>query len=248
MFDIQLKNTFEVFSRQHLIPVIIILLIVGLLFLYREWFQRKLLWVPKALAVITILQHFALFLYRVNSGIWDVSKHLPFYLCSVGVYFSSYVLWTKDKRAFHNTFFVLFFGAFLAILFPEITDKWGYPHFRYFQFFISHSLIMINISYALFVFDYAKDFKYIDIYKNMMFVWGFAVISLVANLLTNGNYLWLMHSPEDSIFELFGMYPTYIFTILFIIFPIGFNLFYIPFYFYNKSVIKKGTEVPINLY
>ncbi len=238
MFNTMLKNTFTLFSVQHLFPVLIVVILFILLFLYKEYLQTHLLWLPKALATITILQHFALFLYRVNSGIWDVSKHLPFYLCSVGVYLSSYVLWSRNKRVSLNTFFVLFFGALVAILFPEITDGWGYPHFRYFQFFLSHGLIIINFAYALFVFGYVSDFRYIDIYKNMIFVWVFAVASLIANLLTDGNYLWLSHSPEDSVIEYFGVYPNYIFTILFVAFPVGFNIFYIPFHYYRQNKKK----------
>jgi len=122
-------------------------------------------------------------------------------------------------------------GATLALLTPSIEGGFGFPHYRYFQFFTSHGLIMINFTFILFVMDYQKEMKYKYLLYNFVALAAFAAIDLVVNLLVDGNYMYLMEKPgPNTAFDLFGDHPWYLINIFIFGIPVFFHLYYLPFF------------------
>jgi hypothetical integral membrane protein (TIGR02206 family) len=117
-------------------------------------------------------------------------------------------------------------GAIQALLTPNIGD-YGFPHYRFFQFFVSHGLLIFASLYMTFVTGMRPTHG--SIWK----VWGLtnAYMVLIAgfNWLTGGNYLFICHKPETgSIMDVMGPWPWYI-LVLEIVAIISFYIYYLPF-------------------
>lgn len=233
MFNPDLEGTFEIFSTSHLIAALIVFGIITLI-IYNSATIRESKYfnvLRISLGVAVLVQELILNIYRIAMGEWMISTSLPLQLCGLGVITSGVVMLTKSKKLFYNTFFIMMIGATLAIITPGIEKELGFPHFRFFQFFVSHGLILINFSFILFVFDYQKDFKYRLVLNNFVTLVFLAAFMFLVNLITGGNYMYLMAKPPgDTAFDLFGEHPWYLVNIFIFGIPFFFHLFYLPFF------------------
>lgn len=242
MFDPSLAGTFESYSPSHLIAVALIAIAITLVIVFREQLKTPILFnrFRIGLGVVILLQELSLNLYRIASGQWMLSTSLPLQLCGLAVLSSAYVLFSQDKKYFYYTFFVMMIGASLAVLTPAVEENLGFPHYRFFQYFFSHGMILVNFTFILFVMDYQKDMKYRYLLMNFVSLAGFALFNLVVDLLTGGNYMYLMGKPgPNTAFDLFGEHPWYLLNIFLFGIPIFFHLFYLPFFIRNRIVSYK---------
>ena len=140
MFNKDLKDTFVTFSVYHFIPVMIIFLIILLIILNKDRIRHSKYFnhMRIGLAVLILLQEIALNIYRISFNEWMISTSLPLQLCGIAVLTTAFILITKNEALFKKVIFIMFIGATLALITPGIEDRLGYPHFRYFQFFVSH--------------------------------------------------------------------------------------------------------------
>lgn len=247
MFNDNLQQTFQLFSWMHVIPVLIVLSISVLIYKHKDALKKEpsIHYLRFGLALLILLQEVFLQLYRLWAGIWSVSLSLPLQLCSIGVLLTAYLLITQNKKLFQKVVFIILIGASLALMTPGINSGYGFPHFRYFQFFIAHGLIVINITVLLFVFDYQKDIEYKHLLTNFVSLIGIALLVYGVNLVTNGNYMYLMHKPAPgTLFDAFGPYPIYIFQILLLGIPFFFHLFYFPFFI--RNIIQSDNKQMIS--
>lgn len=242
MFNSDLENAFSIFSIQHLLAILVIAIIVAFIYIYRTKLKESKHFnlFRISLAVLILLQEVSLNIYRIVMNEWVLATSLPFQLCGLGVLTTAIVLFSQNKKLFINTFFIMMIGAFFAILTPAVDKNFGFPHYRYFQFFVSHGLIVINFTFILFVMGYSKYFRYKHLLNNFFVLLGISVFAFLINLLVDGNYLYLMGKPgEDTAFDLFGEHPWYIFNIFLFGIPIFFHLFYFPFFIKNFVSQKK---------
>ncbi|MEC9485434.1 MAG: TIGR02206 family membrane protein [Candidatus Izemoplasma sp.] len=233
MFNEIYAQTFQLFSIMHIIPVGIIFIIITLIYIKRDWLRdsNKETILRYSLAALIVLQEITLQVYRLVFNTWELSTSLPLQLCAIGVMMTAVILITKSKTLFLKTVFILFIGASLALITPGIENNYGFPHFRYYQFFVSHGLIVINLSVILFVFNFQKDIRYKHLLDNFVSLMLIAIILYIINIITGGNYMYLMEKPAPgTLFDAFGPYPIYIVQILCFGIPFFFHLFYIPFF------------------
>lgn len=246
MFNETLQHTFEIFTWMHFAPVLIIFTICALIIKYQQKLREKRYFnfLRYGLAVLILLQEVSLQIYRLSMGIWDVSISLPLQLCSVGVIMTAILLITKNEKLFQRFIFILFIGASLALITPGITSGYGFPHYRYFQFFVSHGLIVINLTVLLFVFEYQKNIVYKHLLYNFITLLGLVIVVLIVNVLTGGNYMYIMEKPAPgTLFDQLAPHPYYILQIFFFGIPIFFHLFYLPFFIRNKRFKRNHIQV-----
>lgn len=246
MFNENLQQTFEIFTWMHFIPVLLIFTICALIIKYQEKLREKRYFnfLRYGLALLIILQEVSLQIYRLYMGIWDVSISLPLQLCSVGVIMTAILLVIKNEKLFQWFVFILFIGASLALITPGITNGYGFPHYRFFQFFVSHGLIVINLTVLLFVFEYQKNILYKHLLYNFIALLGLVIIMLIVNVLTGGNYMYIMAKPPaGTLFDQFAPHPYYILQIFFFGIPIFFHLYYLPFFIRNKRLARRNVQV-----
>jgi hypothetical integral membrane protein (TIGR02206 family) len=180
------------------------------LYYFREFFaenEKAVRWMFfSGLFFLESLYHY--WLYR--AGIWDVSFTLPLQLCSISLVLCLILLASGSRLVFHIVYFIGIAGALMAVLTPELF--FGYPHFRYFQFFITHILIIWTCLFYVFAKGFAPDHK--GMWLSYLFLNLSAGIAYLANKWTGGNYMFLAYKPSNgSLIDFLGPYPFYILSL-----------------------------------
>jgi len=155
------------------------------------------------------------------------------------------MLISENYTAFELVYFITFAGASQAIITPDLY--YPFPHYRFFNFFISHGLMFIAVFYMLIVKSYKPTLK--SIWKTMLGLNIYMVVLIPVNILTGGNYMFLREKPVDgSVLDFLGPWPWYLLSLeavgLFMLF-----LCYLPFIainFYNKKSNYRNTVSNIN--
>jgi hypothetical integral membrane protein (TIGR02206 family) len=139
---------FMVLSVPHLSMLVLFTALSALIFIFRKELFRldKIIRLSMFLMLFTLELLYHAWLY--HGGEWDISFTLPLQLCSISLVLSLLLLASKSKAIFQIVYYIGVTGAFMAILTPELFL--GFPHFRFFQFFITHNLIIWTCLYFVF--------------------------------------------------------------------------------------------------
>nr|CRH05951.1 conserved membrane protein of unknown function [Candidatus Magnetococcus massalia] len=81
-----------------------------------------------------------------GAGQWQVQTMLPLHFCSIAVILSVILLITKNRYLFEVVYYIGISGAILALLTPAMT-RYGAGHALFYQFFISHAMIIVAATY-----------------------------------------------------------------------------------------------------
>ncbi|EWG10254.1 TIGR02206 family membrane protein [Cytobacillus firmus] len=229
---------FVFFSASHIVMIVLFAAVSALLFIFRKGLYRHdrkfRLYMFLLLFILELLYH----LWLYHGGKWDISFTLPLQLCSISLILCLLLLASKSKAVFQIVYYIGVTGAIMAILTPELFL--GFPHFRYFQFFITHNLIVWTCLYFVFVHQFRPTGK--GLFQSFIFLNLCAAAAFFANKLTGGNYMFLSRKPENnSLLDYFGPYPYYIITLeiaaLFL-----FSLLLLPFKMIGKNKAGKAES------
>jgi len=201
---------FSAFSLSHWVMIVILVVVSFIIYYYRSFLEDH----DKVIRICTFIVLFSLegmyHLWLYKDGFWDISFTLPLQLCSISLILCLILLVGKSRIIFQIVYFIGITGATMAIMTPELFL--GFPHFRYFQFFITHILIVLICLYFLFVHKYrptGKGFIYSVLFLNFC-----AGIAFIVNKVVGGNYMFLANKPTNgSLLDYFGPYPYYILSL-----------------------------------
>jgi hypothetical integral membrane protein (TIGR02206 family) len=202
---------FEIYSAPHIIAVILLLILILVLFKYRKTVsmngKKGIRWI-----LITTLvsgEIFFQYWYAIND-LWSPAVNLPFQLCSLSIYLCIIMLLTRNKLIFEVSFFASLTGAFFAMITPELF--FGYPHIRFFQFFIVHAAIILSCFYMRWVEGFT--ITVLSPLKSFLGLNLFASVAYVLNVVFGGNYMFLAHKPYNpSAIDYLGDYPWYLLSL-----------------------------------
>jgi hypothetical integral membrane protein (TIGR02206 family) len=134
----------------------------------------------------------------------------------------------KDQRIYEFAYFMGISGALQALFTPDI-GIYGFPHFRFFQTFISHGLLVTSAVYLTIVEGLRPTWKSmlrVIIIANVFMVLVFGINSLIGS-----NYLYVNHKPVGlSLLDALPDWPVYLLYMEIIGFFM-FLLLYLPFIF-----------------
>ena len=231
---------FQLFGKTHLMALGALSAIVIFLVFLKNNHRPKLAFAFRIMAaLVLIMDEIAYHMWNANIGQWTLQKMLPLHLCSVFVWLSAWMLLTRSYRIYEFAYFLGIGGALQVVLTPDI-GQFNFPHFRYFQVFLSHGLIICSALYMTLVENMRptpQSFKRVFIWLNV-----YMVIVYLINLLVGGNYLYLMHKPETvSLLDALGPWPLYIVAGE-VVATLTFVLLYLPFWVMDLKT--KSGEVP----
>ncbi len=195
-------------SAEHLVTVAVIAL--GIVVLVTAARRRPGAWtVPAArfLAVIILANEAGWWVWLGLNHALSISYALPLQLCDVAAAITALALWLRAPILVELTYFWGIAGTANGLVTPDISDH--FPSFPYVQYFVQHGGIVAG---ALFLTAglriTPRPWAWLRVYALTVVL--LAVDSL-ANLLTDGNYLYLRHTPGvRSILDLMGPWPWYI--------------------------------------
>jgi hypothetical integral membrane protein (TIGR02206 family) len=201
-------GAFELFGATHLAALGALVLLNLLLLRFKDssdGTKGTLRWL---LALILWVNELAWHYWNYSIGRWNIQTMLPLHLCSVLVWVGAWMLVTKSYKIYEFMYFMGIAGAIQALATPDL-GIYGFPHFRFFQTFISHGLIVTSAIYMTVV----EGFR--PTWKSMLrvFVWTniYAGIVFYINTQIGSNYLMINHRPETpSLLDLLPDWPVYI--------------------------------------
>ncbi len=222
------NNPFSFFSQHHINALLFLFGVYILIFIFRKKLRNPKIDIKMRyiIAVALILQEVSLTIWRLYNGDWHLGTSLPLHLCGVSIVLSAIMLINKNYTLFEINYFWGLGGAIQALLTPDI-GIYGFPHYRFFQFFTSHGLIIVAVLYMVFVQKYSPTHKSIwKVFRITLIYTGFIAIF---NLIFKGNYLFICWKPENgSIMDVMGPWPWYIIPLA-IVAIISFYIWYAPF-------------------
>jgi len=133
---------FELFGEPHLIALTLVVLAQVLLAkTMKDASPVARGRVRVGLAAGLVAQEVSYHAWRLATGTWTAREMVPLHLCSVAVWFGAAMLALRNQTLYDHLYYVATFGATIALLTPDI-GRFGFPHYRFFQFFVSHGLVL----------------------------------------------------------------------------------------------------------
>ena len=221
-----MKENFSLFNIEHgFVLLLSIVFVVLVLILARKLSPKHEVLLRTIFCGLVWGQEVTLYYFRYTQDILSISEHLPLHMCSLSVLIIPFALFQKKRTLSCLLYFWGIGGATQALLTPTVTAQT--PPFLFYQFFISHTFIVLGALYPIFVYS-IKPSR--DDLKNSI---KYTVLILpfigLINWLVQGNYFYLSHKPDaETLLDALGPWPIYIIPLI----GIGillFSLLYLPF-------------------
>ncbi len=166
--------------------------------------------------------------------------HLPVTVCGWAVVFCSHMVIGKSQTLFDISYFWLLAGTVFALITPTVITYTGPTRFRYYQFWLEHTLGYIAIFYMIFVHKMRPTVK--SAIKSYISLVILAVVAYFTNQIIGpgANYLF-MARPEDTPSILDILPPNFVLRILIMAAAVTFLYFiaYLPWLI--KDIKAKRT-------
>ncbi|MBB6454816.1 putative integral membrane protein (TIGR02206 family) [Salirhabdus euzebyi] len=228
---------FILFSWTHLIMLVLTLLILGFLIIFRRTLQKTKNRFPIkwSIIILLILSEISLNIWYVSTGAWNIQETLPLQLCTISLILSVFMLLFKSYKLFEVVYFLGIAGAIQALLTPELF--FGFPHYRFFHFFIAHMAIVFASVYMVLIENYRPTVK--SIWRAMLALNIIAFFVFIINKIIGSNYMFLAHKPDNpSLLDYLPSFPWYILYLELIALGL-FILLYLPFLFPIKNTRER---------
>ena len=217
---------FELFGRSHFAALGALLLLNPFLLRFKNASDGTKSAIRWLLALILLANEIAWHFWNYAFGKWTLQTMLPLQLCSVLVWFGALMLMTKNYRIYEFMYFIGIAGAIQALATPGI-GVYGFPHFVFFQYFISHGLIITSAIYMTVVEGFRPTWK--SLVRVVVWMNIYVVIVYLINSAIGSNYLMINYKPSTpSLLDLLPDWPIYI-VYMELIGVISIFLLYLPF-------------------
>ena len=192
---------FTNFSFAHFAPIIVLIAVILLIGKNKERirqsrYEKNYRYIMAFLLIFSEMSYYWRLVGIPELGPNPVD-HLPITVCGWAVVFARYMVIGKTQSLFDICYFWLFSGSIFALLTPTGISYTGPTRFRYYQFWLEHTLGYVAVFYMIFVHKMRPTVK--SAVRAYIALVVLAVIAYVANQLIGpgANYLF-MAKPEDT--------------------------------------------------
>ena len=192
---------FANFTFAHFAPILLMFVVILLIFRFREKLRtcKKEETIRYVLAFMMIISEMSYFWRLVGVPSLDPNPvdHLPMTVCGWSVIFCSFMVVGKNQTLFDIAYFWLFSGTIFALITPTVITYTGPTRYRYYQFWLEHTLGYVSIFYMINVHGMRPTIK--SAVKSYVALIVLALIAYMANDMIGpgANYLFLA-KPEDT--------------------------------------------------
>ena len=191
---------FSLFTLAHILPIVLMLVAIYLVYRgkdrLRAWRHEETL---RYILAFTMIICDMSYYWRLSSCPWmsgGPTAHLPIGVCMWSVILGSFMLVGKKQSLFDICYFWLLSGSLFALLTPTVLTYTGPTRYRYYQFWLEHTLGYIAIFYMIFVQGMRPTVK--SAIRSYVALWIMAAIAYGVNtMLPGANYLY-MARPEAA--------------------------------------------------
>ena len=146
--------------------------------------------------------------WNVAMGTWSVQTMLPLNFCSALIWLCGIMLLRRNYAIYEFAYFLGIGGALQYLATPDL-GPYGFPHFRFFQTFASHGLLLTAPIYMTLAEGFRptwRSFRRVVVFANIYVIVVFGV-----NLALGSNYLMLRAKPATpSLLDVLPDWPYYI--------------------------------------
>lgn len=238
-FGVGSEPEFAIFTFAHFAPIILLIAVILLMHRFREplresKYEKNLRYVLGFALVICDMSYY----WRLAAAPWlsgGPVENLPIGVCQWAVIFCAFMMVGKSQRLFDIAYFWLLTGSLFALITPTPLTFCGPTRFRFYQFWLEHTLGYIAIFYMIFVHKMRPNFR--SMVRSYTALLAFAAFAAGINAMIPGaNYLY-MARPESAPSVLDILPPNYALriTIIVAVITLMFFLAYLPWYLKDRK-------------
>jgi hypothetical integral membrane protein (TIGR02206 family) len=230
---------FALFTPAHFAPIALLILAIWLLRknadrLRRSRYEETFRYILGFALIICDMSYYWRFAAWPGLGAGAV-ENLPIGVCGWAVIFCSYMIIGKNQTLFDIAYFWLLSGSLFALLTPTPLTYCGPTRFRYYQFWLEHTLGYVAIFYMIFVHGMRPNFK--SMVKSYLALIAMCMLAYWVNTMIPGaNYLFLAR-PESapSVLDILPPHFGLRLTIMVAVITLMYWLAYLPWYLKDKK-------------
>jgi hypothetical integral membrane protein (TIGR02206 family) len=197
------------FSVEHVITVAVIVIAITVLVAAAR--LRPGRWTAvaaHALALLIVVNEVGWWVWAWQMNALSLQNNLPLFLCDIAAFVSAAALITRAPLLVEVAYFWGIAGTANGIISPDIGDH--FPSYPFFQYFIQHGAIPAAALFLVVGLKiYPRPWAAVRVFALSV---ALVAVDALANLLTNGNYMFLRSVPPGvNLLDLFGPWPWYIF-------------------------------------
>lgn len=205
-------GNFKYWSPAHIIPIL--LLIAGIVVVYkfreriRQWKREGRFRFIVAFVLVLVLMSYYWRMFYVGSdwGYDNMLVSLPLDVCFWGTLFCAFTLTSMNDRLFGLNFFLSLSLGILPITMPTVISKAGPAYYKYYQFWIEHSVPVLMTLYMMFV--HGKRPKYKDLWISYGFLALLSVPAICINrVVPEANFLFLAGQNDEMGGNVTSIFP-----------------------------------------
>jgi len=231
---------FANFSLAHFLPILIAVGVILLIWRFKDKIQacKHEKAFRYTLAFMLIISEMSYYWRLVGIPSLDPNPvdHLPITVCGWAVVFCSFMVIGKSQSLFDIVYFWLFAGSVFALITPTVISFTGPTRFRYYQFWLEHTLGYVSVFYMVFVHKMRPTVK--GAFKSYGLLGVLTAVAFAANRIIGpgANYLF-MARPEDTPSILDILPPNFAlrFAVMMAAVTTLFVLAYLPWHFIKRN-------------
>lgn len=206
-------NVFMELSKlEFFMPIILLASAIFLLIYFRKVFinnktlDRRVRYTVGIIFMMVYLSHYGLRFYHYGFD----KLLLPFQLCSISMFLAIILIFTKNRTVYTFVLFAGVLGGIISLFTPII----GYDstYYRYYQFYIAHSLLIITPIYFMVVHNYFPTKR--STIQAFLILQSLAIFMGVFNYFLNTDFLFIFVDPAKlekfPAIKMFGGIPYYL--------------------------------------
>ena len=241
------ETEFSLFTPAHIAPILLMLAVIFLIRRnsdsLRGWKHEEKIRYALAFALIICDMSYYWRLVAMPSLEHGVMENLPLGVCQWSVIFCSFLVLGKSQTLFDIVYFWLLSGSLFALLTPTVLTHTGPTRYRYYQFWLEHTLGYVTVFYMIFVHRMRPTVR--SAFKSMAALISMAVLAYWVNCMVPGaNYLY-MARPEaaPSVLDILPANFALRIAIMAAAISAMFALAYLPWYLKDRKAAKEQTPV-----
>ena len=230
---------FSLFTPAHFAPVVLMLLVIWLIYKNKDSLRKskyeETLRYALAFAMIVCDMSYYWRLAAMPSLGGNAMNDLPIGVCTWSVILGSFMMVGKNQTLFDIIYFWLLSGSLFALITPTPLTYTGPTRYRYYQFWLEHTLGYISLFYLIFVHNMRPTVR--SAVKSWIALAVLAVFSYWVNTMIPGaNYLY-MARPEaaPSVLDILPANFALRTTIMALVVTAMFALAYLPWHLKDKK-------------
>lgn len=234
---------FSLFTFAHFAPILLMLTLIYVIFRSRDklrgWQHEEKLRYALAFALIITDMSYYWRLVGMPSLGGNPVDNLPIGVCCWATIFCSFMVVGKSQFLFDIVYFWLFSGSLFALLTPTAITYAGPTRYRYYQFWLEHTLGYVAVFYMIFVHRIRPTVR--SAVRSYIALVILAVIAYNVNVMLPGaNYLY-MARPEAAPSVLDILPPNFALrlAIMALVITLLYALAYLPWYLKDRKANRQ---------